>query len=454
MCGRSDLEMFVSRERIAEDLRLREDFFRDRINGRFDEAEQIDSADPTRGSDAEILICRDCDILVRRDVSPNFESDAYAPFAMERMLRAHIRAYRRKAARYRALLPHAARIVEVGSYVGGFLHVAREWGWDAMGVDVGRHTSHFAQAHGYATRRGPLEQCRFDPQSFDGVFIWNCFEQIPDLQTLIAEVRRILKPRGLLVIRVPNAHFYRSTRDLALLGHSNLLGFPHLYGFTVRSLEGLLCSFGFTPIDHWTAPHIDPAIRPLSATARQEAARLAPELRRSWIEATFLHASPSMPEKGTIQRARRDRRQGKAPSTQAGEFVREEMDHIRHGKHGARSTKQAIAIGLSKARRSGVNLAPPKKGSARTRKSAQYALHERGHTASPRRSKAVRGALKREGHSAASRSALSRQAHTAARRRSASSRHNAAVKASRTKGATGRHRAAVKAARTRARHSH
>ena len=77
-----------------------------------------------------------------------------------------------------------------------------------------------------------------------------------------------------------------------------------------------------------------------------------------------------MPEKRTMERAARDRRQGKAPSTQAGEFVREEMDHIREGKHGARSSKQAIAIGLSKARRAGVDLPPPKSGSARTRKSA------------------------------------------------------------------------------------
>ena len=142
-----------------------------------------------------------------------------------------------------------------------------------------------------------------------------------------------------------------------------------------------------------------------------------------------------MPEKETIQRARRDKAEGKAPSTQAGEFVREEMEHIREGKHGARSTKQAIAIGLSKARRSGVNLPPPKKGtaSARTRKSAQYALHERGKKPSARRSKAVRSALKREGHSAASRSALARQAHASARRRGPAARHRAALKAARTR---------------------
>src|SRR5438105_15509169 len=83
----------------------------------------------------------------------------------------------------------------------------------------------------------------------------------------------------------------------------------------------------------------------------------------------------NMPEKETIERAREDKREGKAPSTQAGEFVREEIHHIREGKHGARSTKQAIAIGLSKARRAGVDLKPPKKGktSERTRKSAARA---------------------------------------------------------------------------------
>src|SRR5678815_260083 len=116
-----------------------------------------------------------------------------------------------------------------------------------------------------------------------------------------------------------------------------------------------------------------------------------------------------MPEKETLERARKDKREGKAPSTQAGEFIREEMHHIREGKHGARSAKQAIAIGLSKARRAGVDLPPPRKGQAseRTRRSAQRA-YERGHGAPPRskpsgkRSRAISRALKREGHSAAS----------------------------------------------------
>jgi hypothetical protein len=136
-----------------------------------------------------------------------------------------------------------------------------------------------------------------------------------------------------------------------------------------------------------------------------------------------------MPEKQTVQKAREDLRKGKAPSTAAGEFVHEEIEHVREGKHGARSTKQAIAIGLSKARRAGVPLKAPKKGttSERTRKSAERA-YETGQgertprTPSRRRGKAAKKALKREGHSAASRSALSRQAKSAAKRRRARAR--------------------------------
>jgi hypothetical protein len=163
-----------------------------------------------------------------------------------------------------------------------------------------------------------------------------------------------------------------------------------------------------------------------------------------------------MPDKRTIQKARRDRREGKSASTQAGEFVRDEIDKIRRGKHGARSTKQAIAIGLSEARRAGVDLPPPKRGrtSARTRKSAEYAYEagqgRRKTQRRPRVSRAVSKALKREPRSTVSRKALSQQAHTAASRRTATQRAASARKAVRTKGASGRSAAAKKAARTRA----
>jgi hypothetical protein len=146
-----------------------------------------------------------------------------------------------------------------------------------------------------------------------------------------------------------------------------------------------------------------------------------------------------MPRKNAIERAREDKRQGKAPSTQAGEFVREEIEIIRQGKHGARSAKQAIAIGLSKARRAGVKLSPPTKGTApeETRKKAKQDLAKAGKGGAKkparRRSRATLSALKRESRTAASKQELSKQARAAARKRSPAERSAAAKKAARTR---------------------
>ena len=146
-----------------------------------------------------------------------------------------------------------------------------------------------------------------------------------------------------------------------------------------------------------------------------------------------------MPEKETLERAKEDKREGKAPSTQAGEFVREEIEHIRAGKHGARSARQAIAIGLSKARRAGVDLPPPEKGEASTETRRQAARDVRKGESpgkavkSAKRSRAAVRTLKREGHSAASRTALSRHAKSAAAKRSAASRSRSAKKAAATR---------------------
>jgi len=130
-----------------------------------------------------------------------------------------------------------------------------------------------------------------------------------------------------------------------------------------------------------------------------------------------------MPEQKTLKRARQLKREGKSPTTQAGEFVHEEIEHVREGKHGARSTKQAIAIGLSKARRAGIKLKPPRKGQAteQTRKSAErdYRAGQSAKSRKPsaRRSRATVRALKREPTGTVSRKALSKQARSAARRR-------------------------------------
>jgi Family of unknown function (DUF6496) len=147
-----------------------------------------------------------------------------------------------------------------------------------------------------------------------------------------------------------------------------------------------------------------------------------------------------MPDRETLERAQEDAREGKSPSTQAGEFVREEIHHIREGKHGARSPQQAIAIGLSEARRAGVKLSPPNGPAAVREKAAQDAAAGRKAKGTLRktktsikRSRASEAALKRESRSSASHEALSRQAKKSAVKRGKQARRRAAMKAARTR---------------------
>ena len=171
-----------------------------------------------------------------------------------------------------------------------------------------------------------------------------------------------------------------------------------------------------------------------------------------------------MPEQKTLKRAAADKRAGKASSTQAGEFVKEQIDRVRAGKHGVRSARQAIAIGLSEARRAGVAVKSPKKGAASeaTRKKAatdnaagqHRSTAKKSAESTAKRSRASTNALKREGSTGASRTALSKQTRSAAAKRPAASRSAAAKKAAATKGAAGRSTAAKKAAHTRASRAH
>jgi hypothetical protein len=162
-----------------------------------------------------------------------------------------------------------------------------------------------------------------------------------------------------------------------------------------------------------------------------------------------------MPEKATRERAKKAKSEGKAPSTQAGEFVREEIHHVREGKHGARSPKQAIAIGLSKARRAGVDLPNPPAGGRSKKKTARKPKRTAASRSksSPKRARGAKRALEREPKSTASKPALSRQAKSAAGRRSAADRSAAARRGARTKGPAKRSTAARRAARTRARNA-
>jgi|GEM_PF-723953 len=196
--------------------------------------------------------------------------------------------------------------------------------------------------------------------------------------------------------------------------------------------------------------------RSIPMRPKMAVSRLARYPRR-WISAfpDEPAGDPPMPEKKTRARALKDKAEGKSASTQAGEYVREEIDHVREGKHGARSAKQAIAIGLSKARRDGVKATPAGSASAATKKKA--AVDAKAHPGSPAgtkksatRSRASTAALDKEGKKSVSKTALAKQARKSAAKRPASARSAASRKAAETKGAAGRKAAAKKGARTRA----
>lgn len=273
-CDASDLDLLIPRERISAELELRAKFWEQRIDGHIDAAEMKDRTDVVLATPGEIRICRPCGILVRIDHAPSFEGDPYADYVMEQMLRVQIDAFRHKEPHYRPLLRDGARVLEIGSYVGGFLHVATEWGWSPLGIDIGEDTAHFSASRGYPTRHASLEECAFDDASFDGVFIWNTFEQIEDLRSLLVELRRIVVAQGIVVIRIPNALFYVAAsilgHDLAL-GYNNLLGFPHRYGFGTHSLDALLRAHGFETMSHRGDTLIPPSRTRMSTWARQEA---------------------------------------------------------------------------------------------------------------------------------------------------------------------------------------
>jgi len=280
--------MLIPREQIAAELELRAKFWEQRIDGHIDAAEMKDRTDVVLGTPGELRICRSCGIVVRVDHAPSFEHDPYAEYVMEQMLRVHIDAFRHKEPHYRPLLRDGARVLEIGSYVGGFLHVAREWGWSPLGIDIGEDTAHFSSSRGYPTRRASLEECAFDDASFDGVFIWNTFEQIDDPRALLSAVHRILAPQGIVVLRIPNALFYVAASILGAslaLGYNNLLGFPHKYGFGTHSLDALLRAHAFEPMSHRGDTLIPPSRARLATSARQEANEINESIRR--IDAAF-----------------------------------------------------------------------------------------------------------------------------------------------------------------------
>ena len=207
-----------------------------------------------------VVRCRDCGLVYRNPRERDFElRDTYAhddpdPATLRTLYETQRAYFRTQAKRLKQLLGRAGSGLEVGSYVGAFLGAAREEGWHFEGLDIGEQSGTFARRQGFTVTLGSLESWTAK-RTFDAVAIWNTFDQLPDPKIAASIVHRLLGPRGVFAVRVPNGAFYANLRRhlrgplapvaRALLAHNNLLTFPYRHGFTVKSLETLMTKTGF-----------------------------------------------------------------------------------------------------------------------------------------------------------------------------------------------------------------
>lgn len=235
-----------------------------RLSAPVDSGELKDLTDFFHTEKADIWQCGDCGLLVRNEHEPpparQYAEEEYDPEVMDRLYPRYVDAFRKKANPYRRLLREGAHVLEIGSHYGAFLQVAKEWGWNAEGIDPGKDTRRFAASKGFAVHNVAVEEAALSDAAFSGIFIWNCFEQMKQPPRPLAICRRALKPGGLLTVRTPNGKFYslceqllqndstgRAQRDflLRVMGYNNLLGFPYLYGYSGDTLTRLISPYGF-----------------------------------------------------------------------------------------------------------------------------------------------------------------------------------------------------------------
>lgn len=299
VCGNARFNVEVPSDQLSRESALRTSFVEARLDHKPDAPELMDLTRFMHGGSGRLLSCTSCGLITRdEEKAAHYETDVYDPDLLHELYPRYQRAFGEKAL-YKSLLPVGAEILEVGSHLGAFLQTAEEWGWRPTGLDIGVASSTFARRQGTFVKRLPLENYS-SPDRSDAIFIWNCFEQLDDPTEVLRSSYRLLKTHGLLVVRVPNARFYRhqreqlrnrqSARPLKRLAYNNLLGFPYHYGYTPAALDRLLIANGFSPLEGHSSNLLTPPYPKMSRTISEEWRSLQREARESpvsegpWIE--------------------------------------------------------------------------------------------------------------------------------------------------------------------------
>lgn len=268
VCGSRRAFVLVTREELGDQARYRDRLFRRALAGTPDYMLH-DLTVFTNTYDARLVVCENCGLVCR---DPRFApqaslqayaQDVYAPEWLEQAFEQYYHAFRLQMPQLGIKIGRAATVLEIGSYVGGFLAAARDYGWHAQGVDVGRHVSEFTHGKGLDVFPGTLAQANLASGSFDAVFVWVCFDQLPDPWAELKEIRRLLKKGGWLVLEVPNGDFIKLLQRVTflfrspalreqvwrLLAYTGLAGFPYQIGYTPATLRRVLNASGFCRIE-------------------------------------------------------------------------------------------------------------------------------------------------------------------------------------------------------------
>jgi SAM-dependent methyltransferase len=292
VCGSRRAYVLATREELADQNRYRDQLFKQALPGTPDYLLD-DLTIFTNSYDARLVVCKNCGLVCR---DPRFDrqgtlqayaQDDYASEWLEQTFEKYYHAFRSNMPELGKRIGRAATVLEIGSYVGGFLAAARDYGWHAQGIDVGRRVSEFTRGKGLDVFQGTLAQANLAPGFFDAVFIWVCFDQLPDPWTELKEIRRVLKKGGSLVLVVPNGDFIKlfqrvtylfrslAVRDQVwkLLTYTGLAGFPYQIGYTPATLRRILNASGFGKIEIRNAMNISDSAGSNSLTRMPEQRR-------------------------------------------------------------------------------------------------------------------------------------------------------------------------------------
>lgn len=256
VCGSKLFDILLDPEQVEAERRWLHEFYRDRAPGDAKEHAEFTQCEATH-----IVACRTCETVLRNprptgeELDRRYQLDHYGRRTLEQLFESERDFFRDRADRFAAVLPRGAAVLEVGSFVGAFLHAAKDLGWKASGVDIGEETSEFCRCKGLHVQTVDLEHIR---GRFDAVFIWNTFDQLPDPRATLRLCFRLLTAGGLLVLRVPNGRFERlalqlrrerpsiANRVMAGMAYNNFLTFPYLAGYTPDSISKLLDQESFS----------------------------------------------------------------------------------------------------------------------------------------------------------------------------------------------------------------